>query len=82
MNRSNTYGNQILCLLLAVLFPSASNIAAMKDDDGSGSDDPIWLFAVVAMFIIGGLVMLHVSPTIDMILRGCFVLAFIGYLQT
>ena len=82
MTSSNTPDDQILCLVLAVLLASGSNIAAMKDDDGYGSDDPIWLFAVVAMFTIGGLVMLHVSPTIDMILRGGFILAFIGYLQT
>ena len=45
------------------------------------SDDYVWI-AAITIIIIVSLLLLHLSPSIDTILRGCFFVTLCGFLET
>ena len=53
----------------------------MEDKD-SGSGASGWTLGVIATIAIGALLFLHLSPSVDTILRGCFLLTLCGFLET
>ena len=58
-----------------------SGVATMEDKD-SGSGASGWTIGVLATIAIGGLLTLYLSPSLDTILRGCFLLTLCGFLET
>jgi len=53
----------------------------MEENIIHNSDDDVWM-AAITIIIIVSLLLLHLSPSIDTILRGCFFVTLCGFLET
>ena len=58
-----------------------ASVAKMEDND-AWSGDRGWMIGLLVTLLIGCLLLFHISPSVDAILRGGFFLTLCGFLET